>query len=250
MDKESFERLIAGKPDDVQLRAALLYNGIVNGRNAYKAAATTANLRDWEAAEAALKKFTAEIGAPLEGETLSNLADVQAYLASAGWRTSKTGLHRHHKEGKIAPQDDGSYRIKDVNKYARTFLKQISTGRRLTERLDQLQTQKQEKEVEYLDIKISREKRLEEKEKDNLIPLEQAVREECAKFATIEADIMHLIMSSVAEWIRLVSGDVRKAPDLINKITHDVEASFATTMHDQDHRAHIDPREEEEEPEI
>jgi len=33
------------------------------------------------------------------------------------------------------------------------------------------------------------------------------------KFATIEADIMHLIMSSVAEWIRLVSGDIRKAPD-------------------------------------
>jgi hypothetical protein len=250
MDKESFERLIEGKPTDIQAKGAYLFNWAVTSKNNFYASQTPGNLRDMEAAEAALKKFTAEIGAPLDGETLSNLADVQAYLASAGWRTSKTGLHRHHKEGKIAPQNDGAYRIKDVNKYARTFLKQVSTGRRLTERLDQLQTQKQEKEVEFLDIKISRERRLEEKEKDNLISRVQAIHELCVQFSVLQADISHLIMSSAAEWIRLVSGDVRKAPDLINKITHDVEASFTAYARAKNYEANIDPGEEEEEPEI
>jgi hypothetical protein len=250
MDKESFERLVAGKPEDVQLKAALLYNGIVIGSKAYKAAPTQANLRDWEAAEAAFKKFTAEIGGPLEGETLSNLSEVQDYLVSAGWKTSKTGLHRHHKEGKISPQDDGTYRIKDVNKYARTFLKQVSTGRRLTERLDQLQTQKLELELKNLNLENRRKERLEERDKENIIPLEQATREECAKFSSIQADLDHLVMSNVAGWIRLVSGDVTKAGDLINEILHGIDASFTKSGNDQDLMVNLDPREEEEEPEI
>jgi len=79
-------------------------------------------------------------------ELFTSLHGVQQYLDSLGWKVSRSGIYKHQREGKLRPRDDGTYNLKDVDKYATTFLKR-KDGSSTTDDLDRKQGEKLDAEI-------------------------------------------------------------------------------------------------------
>lgn len=223
MDKAVFEKLVEGQPDEIRKRGILLFNGVVNSAIEYQKAPTAANLRNWETAQAAFDKFKAQMENGENPESCATVADVLAYLEASGWKVTKTSLYRHQAEGKITPAADGTYRQKDVDKYARTWLKQKSTGKRISEKTDELQRKKLELELQNLEIERRRKSFALDRDLDKYIPREQMDIELATRAGVLQAGLRHWVQSRAAEWIRAVAGDMKKVGDLINLMNHDLD---------------------------
>jgi hypothetical protein len=245
MDKEAFEKLIEGQPKEIRGKGAVLFNASAECAAAYREDHSAANLRDWEAAQAALEKFVAQLGvATDEDSPLSTIADVLEYLKAGGWRVSKTSLHRHRNEGKIIPREDGRYHLRDVDKYARTFLRQASTGKRLSEKLDELQQKKAQLEIDNLELQRNRSRLAYEKEQGRFIPREQMEIELAMRAGILDAGLKHWVRAHTAGWIRLVDGNMDKVGELINKMSRDLDEHINNYAAKNDYEAVIDAGDE------
>lgn len=224
MDTETLEKLIDGQPAEVKVRGVTLFNGAIRSASLYRESPTAANLRDWQASEAALKEFEARLRADQDAEKpFATLADVLDYLVSSGWRITKTSLYRHHREGKISPQRDGAYAVRDVDRYARAFLKETATGKKVSAKVDELQRQKLERELANLDLEIKRKALAYDRDTQRVINRDLVEIELAGRAAVLDAGLKHWIQSRAAEWTRLVAGDIGKVSELVNLMTRDVD---------------------------
>lgn len=160
-------------------------------------------------------------GGPQEAdgkEALPALADVLDYLKDGGWKETRTSLYRRAKEGKLLPGAGGAYALKDVDKYARTFLKRQSSGKKVSEEVDGLQRQKLEKEMRILDLDIRSRERKEAKDAGNLIPREEMEIALATWAGIVDAGLTHWIKSQAAGWVRLVGGEMAKVGELVTQM--------------------------------
>lgn len=237
MDKETLEKLLEGQPASIRGQGVLLYNGAAKCAQEYQAAPTAANLRDWEAAQAALAKFAARIsdaaGEEEEDKPLRNIAAVLDYLKALDWKVTQTSLYRHQKEGKIAPRRNGLYALRDVDKYARTWLKQKSTGKKISEKMEEQQRKKLDLEISNLEEDNKRKKFANDREAGLYIPKEFMEIELAGRAGVLDAGLKHWVQSRAAEWIRTVGGDTKKVGDLIVLMNHDLDEhinSYASSL--------------------
>lgn len=154
-------------------------------------------------------------------DRLATLAEVLEHLKDGGWKVTKTSLYRHAKEGKLVPEPGGAYSVKAVNKYARTFLKRQSTGKRVSEEVDGLQRQKLEKEMKLLDLDIQRKERMEAKESGSLVPAGEVEIALATWAGIVDAGLTHWIKSQAASWVRLVGGDMARVGELVTQMTRE-----------------------------
>lgn len=228
MDKESLEILIADQPKEIRAKGVLLYNGAASCAQQYQAAPTASNLRDWEAAQAALAKFVAQLSEASadkadEDKPLPNLSAALNYLKALDWSVTRTSLYRHHKEGKLSPRADGFYALRDVEKYARTWLKKKSTGKRVAEKIEYLQEKNLMLDQELKEVKIKREKFASDKEAGMYVPKELMEIELATRAGVLDAGLKHWVQSRAAEWIRAGGGDTKRVGEVINLMSHDLE---------------------------
>lgn len=178
---------------------------------------------------------------------IDTIADVLAYLRESDWKVTKTSLYRHHKEGKLTPRSDGAYSLKDVEKYARTWLKQQSTGKRLQEKTEDLQRRKLEMELKNLELENKRRELAYGKDLERFVPKELMEIELATRAGILDAGLKHWIQSRAAEWIRAGSGDTKKVGDLINLMNHDLEEHINSYAASLEYQVVIDAEEEVEE---
>ncbi|HBJ76109.1 MAG TPA: hypothetical protein DDY86_11660 [Syntrophaceae bacterium] len=157
MTKDELEILLTDKPIEIKTRGAVLFNAVGATMSAYNQERSVANLRNMEAAKDAFDRFVAELGGGVSDDMFDNLMAVLEYLISNGWKAARNSLYRHQKQGKLLPESDGKYKQRAVDKYAKTFLKQIATGRRLQETSDEIQRQilQQNKKLKDIEIKMN-----------------------------------------------------------------------------------------------
>jgi hypothetical protein len=245
VDKETLEKLIADQPKEIRAKGVLLFNGAAQCAQTYQSAPTAANLRDWEAAQAALAKFSEQIGVNDDAERpFPSIADVLDYLRQDGWRVTKTSLYRHQKEGKFLPQRDGSYARKDIDKYARVWLKQQSTGKRIAERTDELQRKKLDQELKNLEIEYERKRLALDKEQEKYIPKELMEVELASRAGILNAGLKHWIQSRAADWIRAAGGDTKRAGELINLMSRDLDEHINSYAAKMEYEVVVDAEEE------
>lgn len=175
-----------------------------------------------------------------------NLGNVLEYLRDSGWKATKSSLYRHHGEGKLLPKNDGSYQLKDVEKYARTWLKQASTGKRVAEKTDELQRKKLERELANLDLKFERESFAHARDLGQYVPKEQMEIELAGRAGILDAGLKHWIQSRAADWIRAVDGDMKKVGELINIMSREADEHINTYATPKDYEIIIEADEETE----
>ena len=138
------------------------------------------------------------------------------WLQENGWKVSKSTVYNRIGRAKLLPREDGLFYLKDVKKYARTFLKRADTGMRLQDEQDELQRRKTRLEVEKLEEEVARAKHKRAVEEGAYIPRDQLEIELASRAAVLDAGISHFFQSEAGAWIQLVGGDQRKLPELIS----------------------------------
>jgi hypothetical protein len=161
-------------------------------------------------------------------QALDTIADVLDYLIRSGWKATKSSLNRHHNQGKILPGSDGIYRQKDVDRYAKTWLKQKSTGKRISEKTDELQRRKLDLELQNLELERKRKSFAFDRDQEKYIPKEQMEIELAGRAGILDAGLKHWVQSRAAEWIRTVGGDIKRVGELINLMNHDLDEHINT----------------------
>jgi hypothetical protein len=245
MDAETFEKLIQDSPPEVKANGVLLFNAVATTRKSYREDPTSSRKRDWDTAEEALKRFVAN----LEGSRFGSLAHVLDYLQETGWKIAKPSLYRHHQEGKIRPESDGSFRKKDVDRYAKTFLKLLATGKTLNKQLDELQRRKLDLERENLELAIKRKTLAYHKEQGLYIPRDKMEMELAGRAAMLESTIKHSFQAHAGDYIHEVDGDIKKAANLINLMTLHLNESINRYATMKEFEFILDLSDEEEAPE-
>lgn len=179
--------------------------------------------------------------------TFETIAGVLEYLQTSGWKIAPSSLYRDRGKGKIVPREDGKFLQKDVDKYARTFLKRKSTGKKANDQLDELQRKKLEIELKNLELDQARKKFQHEKDLDKHIPREQLDIELAARAGILDAGLKHWVQSRAAEWIRTVAGDPKKVGELINLMNKDLDEHINNYASTKEFQVIIDLKEEGEE---
>ena len=150
-----------------------------------------------------------------KNDHFKNLLAVLTWLRKKGWKISRAGIYQHRAAGKIKQQEDGTYLVKDVDKYARTFLKRKATGKRIQEEQDELQRKKTQLEVEKLALEVARSEHRKKIEEGSYISMDQFGIEMASRAAVLDAGLSHLFQSKAGSWVNLVGGDQRKLHELI-----------------------------------
>lgn len=147
--------------------------------------------------------------------TFPNLLNVTNYLNEKGWRIKKSAVYLHFHKGKIRPREDGFFYIKDVEKYAKTFLKRIETGQKMNVTLEKMQEKrlaaeikKLEAQEKYLAIKVKAAEGF-------FIERDAFERELAQRAARFKNDIELFIRSEAEKIIGLAEGKAAKVPDVI-----------------------------------
>ena len=237
MDTETFERLIADAPTSVKVKGVTLFNAVTATMKSYKAEPTAANLKDWQAAEAALEEFAAGLGE--SQAAFASIAEALEHLKAVGWKITRPSLYRHHQEGKLIARD-GVFRRQDVDRYAKTWLKRADTGRRQRDDIDELQRKKADGEVKRLNLEIEQRKLILERDAGRLVPREQMEIELAGRAAVLDAGLKHWVHANAMEWVRLVSGEVHQAGALIRAMVQSLDEHINNYAAPRDYRVVID----------
>jgi hypothetical protein len=197
----------------------------VKNQAAYAKEGTAANRKDWEDAEAALEKLASQISVSADGQDeedkpLRNIASVLEDLRGNDWHVTQPSLYRHQKEGKIAPRRDGFYTLQAVDKYARVWLKQKSTGKKVKVKLEEFQVKRAANDIKLQDLDIEKKERDKAIAEGRLIPRDVVEIELAGRAGVLDAGIKHTIQAYSAEWIRTVGGDTNKVGEMIIQMTH------------------------------
>jgi hypothetical protein len=249
MDQTRLKQLLDAVDQRDQIDLKVLHNAVISCIKDYQNDSTASKLKDWKAAEKALNEKIDFLWSQHFGQgdpRLETIAAVLDYLKEKGWKATKTSLYRHQAEGKFLPQSNGTYLQKAVDKYANTFLKQQSTGKRVQTKIDEAHIRKADLEEKTLELELKRKQFSYEKDQGLYVPKGQMEIELAARAGILDAGLKHMIQSRVADWTRTVNGDIKKAGDLINIMTRDLDEHINSYATSREYEVIIDAEEEKE----
>ena len=236
MDKIKLQKLIDAADDQDQLTLKVLYNAVVANLTAYNSQKTSARLKDWKNAESALLKSISDLEAKYfpTDRPLPNLLAVVDWLKDRGWKVGKSKLYADAKAGKLRSQDDGTYHVKAVQKYAAAYLRQLgSAGRRDASMMDDLAETKSRSEAEILASKALIFKSKADAASGLYVLRDEFEKALAQRAAIFKADLEGFCRGRVSEIINLVSGDAAKIPDLIEFMISKMEEVLARYSEDK-----------------
>lgn len=163
-------------------------------------------------------------------ESFKNTKEVLAYLEGEGWKVSQPTLYRHVKDAKLQGEQDGTFTLKAVQKYARTHLQLVSTRQKVAD--DDLQRKKLQLDIDLQEEKLKREKLKRETEEGGLIPREDVDLELASRAVVQDHEWTRAIQSRAGEIIALVEGSADRSSDLVRfllEIKDEIMNEFAST---------------------
>lgn len=155
-------------------------------------------------------------------DRFDNLHAVLAYLQGDGWKIKKSNLYAHRKHGKIFPDTDGTFARAAVDRYARTFLKKIETGKRVTEASDELQREILAQRKRLNDLEIRDRERLAAIEDKKYVPV-QVHMDAAFTMYRHTRDAMMNIPDRISEILAAETDPAKVRETLINEIRQSME---------------------------
>jgi len=163
-------------------------------------------------------------------ESFRTVLEVLTYLRDEGWKVSKTSLYQHVKDAKLRPEQDGSFALKAVQKYARAHLQLKSTRQKRDD--EDLQRKKLQLDIDLLEGKTKRERLKRDAEEGRLIPREDVDLELAARAVVQDHEWTRVIQSRAGEIIALVQGSADRSAELIRflmDVKDEILNEFAST---------------------
>lgn len=177
---------------------------------------TRANTGAYERAKSTLEEFRrARAEILVEDRVFSTVLAVVDYLVKeGGFRVSKTKVYDDNNADLIKKQADGTFRLQDVDDYARDFLKPPDgsrSGARGT-----LQEEKLRGEIERVQTDVETKKLKLQTSRGEVIPRDQVEIELGSRATFLRSDLKNVGRAGVMEIIKKVKGDPQKAAAFVS----------------------------------
>jgi hypothetical protein len=153
----------------------------------------------------------------MEEVTYENLVGVLAYLKERGYKASKSSLYLHAGHGKIHARKDGLFHVRDIEKYAKIFLKRRGGApHRLPTGLDSLQKEKLSAETIKLKAQAEHWQARARAFTGSLVPRELFEQELAKRASVFKNDLESFARAEAMGIVGIVDGNPDKAPDLVS----------------------------------
>lgn len=224
MDQQKISKLLDVAAEQDQVKLKVLHNAVITCLKNYRAESTSTHLNDWQRAEKALEDFVDLLWSQhfRDDKSLAHTLAVADYLSVQGWKAGKSTIYKHQKEGKLRPQQDGTFRIADVEKYAAAFLKRLDGSQ--SGKLDQLQ---QDKLIAETRKSLAQAEHWEKKTQvftGEFVPKDFFERELAKRASIFRSDLEGFARAEAFGIIHLVEGDAGKISDLISYLLEKIDA--------------------------
>jgi hypothetical protein len=245
MDQEKIKRLLDVADQQDQIKLKVLHNAVIKCLKDYQADSTSAHLNDWQKAEGALEAFVVDLwGKHFQDEkTLSNILAVVDHLAAQGWKVKKSTVYNHRKEGKIRPQQDGSFRVADVERYAEAYLRRKDGGE--SGKLDKLQERKLNAEISKTEAQAEHWVNRAREGSKAFIPAEHHERDLARRASVFRTDLETFARSEAGEIVSLIGGDAGKIPELVTWLLGRIDGFLANYAEEREFTAPLLPADTE-----
>ena len=232
MDRDLIDKILSKADGGDNAALTTLYNGCMTALKRYEGDQSKASLADWQASEKALKEMVGRLEQkyyPHQPVLESVLAAV-GYLNSQGYKLSKSKAYKDAKAGLLKVRGDKTVTEAEALAYAaRVGLEKVVPG--TSGSAEEIQARKIEAE---LSLSRAREEKLRfelERERGKYLLKTDVAVENATKFGAIEAGIKHLMRTKALEFIALVGGDGKKAPELVGGVQRGRGHGFQPLLH-------------------
>lgn len=140
-----------------------------------------------------------------------NALEVVDYLKAQSWKAGKSKVYADIKAAKLKAQDDGAFTLKEVDKYARAWLRYAAGKDKesdIYQRKLSAEADKQVAQAKWWELKSQIEEGL-------YVPKEKMERELAARAVFLRSDFENFFRSHVAELVTIAGGDQAKTPELL-----------------------------------
>lgn len=147
-------------------------------------------------------------------QALKDVNAVLGYIAESGRKLKKTKLYQDIKIGRLKKQPDGSFKSRDVDRYAAS-LPTLGTSDKVALDAASRQRRREEAEIRRIENAAKREEFQLKVLQGKYIPREQIYLELAGRAITFSAGLKTAFESSALELIGLVDGSPRKSKNLL-----------------------------------
>lgn len=187
-----------------------LFNAKEKARKAMNADPSTANISAFDKASRLLEAAKAANGAEsAEPVSIPDYKGVLEYVAEAGRKLAKSKLYDDVRRGRLKKQSDGSYRIRDVDRYILS-LPLSGTPDGLTEKVADRQRRKEEADIRKAEAQAKREEFNLAVAQGRYLPREQIAMELAVRAVALRDALKNAVESSASDIFDLVSGDTSR----------------------------------------
>ena len=160
----------------------------------------------------------------MEEMTFRNLVGVLAYLEDRGYKASKSSLYIHAGHGKIHPRKDELFHVRDIEKYAKIFLKRRGGApQRQKTCIDSLQKERLTAETLKMKAQAEHWQTKTRALTGSFVPRELFEMELAKRVSVLKNDLESFARSNAPGIISMVEGVPEKAPDLIQFLLNCIE---------------------------
>lgn len=161
-----------------------------------------------------------------EVQNLLSSKDVLKYIEEKNRKVKKTKLYEDINKGLLKKQVDGSFRLRDVDKYLLS-LPMLGTSDIFAEKASERQRRKEEQEIRRLTAVASKEEFDLSVKQGKFIEKEKVYQELAARAVTLGMQIKTAFEVNAIELVELVEGNPKKTNTLKQKLTEIFETSLA-----------------------
>lgn len=148
---------------------------------------------------------------------LKNAGAVLAYIKENGKKVAKTKLYDDIGKARLKKQTDGSFAVKDVDRYMAS-LPGMGTSEKEAEDAADRQKRKEEGEIRRVNAQAEKEELSVKKLKGQLVDRQEVYELLAARAITLDSDIKGAIAAQANELVSQVEGDPRKTKNLISAL--------------------------------
>lgn len=190
----------------------LLEKAVVQTMKAYNERTIVANLRDWEAAKAALENYRAKTAQKAaEVVSFAKKREVIAYLIQQGWDV-KPDSSKVNADLDGIPRKQGVWSKKAIDEYAAMFFRKADG---ISEELTADAKRKLKADADKAVEDAIKAKRRNDIERGDYIPRAEVEQEFARRLAFLAADMERYVYHMMDRIIEAVGGDTERKPDAI-----------------------------------
>ncbi len=175
---------------------------------------------------AALERASKMLESAMETvKSLKTAKDVLNYIQEQGRKVGQTKLYDDMNAGRLRKQKDGSFKLRDVNRYMQS-LPMLGTSDAVADKAADRQKRKEEAEIRRIQAVADKEEFNLAVAKGKFIPKEQVYLELAARAVTLAASLKTAFEANATDMVYMVDGNPKKVAAFVEHLERTLDEAL------------------------